>query len=244
VDVEQVNESRLGAVMQEPTDKRIDHWPANQPRALVLIAASAGGVQAVPVVLAGLPAGFPAAVIVVQHRAYSPVVTWETTLQRATGLRLHAVTGGEELHAGSIYLAPADRHVVVRFDGRIFLTDGRRIKGARCSANPLFETAAGAFGPRVVGVILTGGGSDATDGVQTVKALGGTLIAQDRKTAAVFGMPASAIETGDVDYVLPLEEIAPAITALVTTGTYHRPTSCGGPQGCDTVDGPVSTPAV
>ena len=83
------------------------------------------------------------------------------------------------------------------------------------SANPLFASAAQVYGPRAIAVVLTGSGYDATDGVQAVKAHGGVVIAQDPSTARHSGMPRSAVETGAVDYVLPLDAIAPAIAAIV-----------------------------
>jgi two-component system chemotaxis response regulator CheB len=83
------------------------------------------------------------------------------------------------------------------------------------SANPLLESAAGAFGDRTIAVVLTGSGLDATDGVQTVKARGGIVIAQDPASADFDRMPQSAVSTGVVDHVLPLEAIAPALVAIV-----------------------------
>jgi two-component system chemotaxis response regulator CheB len=102
------------------------------------------------------------------------------------------------------------------------LSVGRRIRHVHSSANPLFESAAGVLGSRVIAVVLTGGGSDATDGVQAIKLRGGMVIAQDQATSQTFGMPGSAIATGAVDYILPLDQIAPALRAMVGDGAASK----------------------
>src|SRR5262249_4872578 len=92
--------------------------------------------------------------------------------------------------------------------------DGAKVRGLFSSANPLFESAARAFGDRTIAVVLTGSGIDATDGVQTVRARGGIVIAQDPATAEYNSMPLSAVRSGAVDHILPLEAIAPALVAI------------------------------
>jgi two-component system chemotaxis response regulator CheB len=121
------------------------------------------------------------------------------------------------MEPGTVYVAPADLHLVIESDGALGFSNGRRIRYLLSSANPLFESAA-RFGGRVIAAVLTGSGYDATDGVQAVRASGGVVIAQDEATSAVFGMPRSAIATGAVAHVLPLAAIGPAIASLVTTG--------------------------
>jgi two-component system chemotaxis response regulator CheB len=111
-------------------------------------------------------------------------------------------------------VAPADKHLVIRADRTFGVTNGRKIHHVRSSADPLFQSAAQVSGGGVLAVVLTGGDSDASDGVLAVKAAGGTVIAQDRATSDHFGMPGSAIRTGAVDYILPLEEIGPTILEL------------------------------
>jgi two-component system chemotaxis response regulator CheB len=123
---------------------------------------------------------------------------------------------GIRLTPGCVYIAPADRHLTIGPDSRFAFQDGRRVRGVLSSANPLFETAASVFRQRLVAVVLTGTGFDATDGVQRVRAFGGTVIAQDEVTSAYFGMPGAAIRTGAVNHVLPLDAIAPAIVGIVT----------------------------
>jgi two-component system, chemotaxis family, protein-glutamate methylesterase/glutaminase len=182
---------------------------------LVVIAASAGGVQALQHVLARLPADFPAPICVVQHRTLRVPDLLPRVLGRSTRLKVKRSQAGERMEAGTVYLAPVDAHLVVNSDLTLALRDGTRIRHVLSSANPLFTTAAKATGKGTIGVVLTGNDSDATDGVQAIKQEGGIVIAQDRTTAQNFGMPGSAIQTGAVDYVLPLDLIGPALVDLV-----------------------------
>jgi two-component system chemotaxis response regulator CheB len=103
--------------------------------------------------------------------------------------------------------------------GELAMCIPARIRHVLSSANPLFSSAAKVFGSRVIAIVLTGSDRDATNGVQTVKTRGGIVIAQDRATSKMFAMPRSAIETGCVDRVMPLEEIAPALMRLATSTT-------------------------
>jgi two-component system chemotaxis response regulator CheB len=182
---------------------------------LVVMAASAGGVQALQAVLSALPADFPAPIAVIQHRSTKLPNLLARVLARRTPLAVKTAGPSEAMQPGTVYLAPPDLHLTVHRDGSFGLSDGRKIRHVRSSANPLFESAAEAFGGRVIAVVLTGGDRDATDGVQSVKAHGGTVIAQDEATSQCFGMPRSAIETGCVDWVLPLDKIAPTLVDLV-----------------------------
>jgi len=190
---------------------------------LVVMAASAGGIQALGRILGGLPATFPLPIAVVQHRSPHSPNLLDRVLQRGTRLRVKTAEPGESLRGGTVYLAPADQHLVIRADRTFGLSDGRRIRHVRSSANPLFESAAGVLGSRVVAVVLTGGGSDATDGVQAVKMCGGMVIAQDQATSQTYGMPRAAIATGAVDSILPLDQIAPALCAMVGDGGASKP---------------------
>lgn len=182
--------------------------------AVVVMAASSGGVAALSRVLGGLPGDFPLPVAIVQHRSDALPNLMAEVLARAGPLPVKSAEEGEVLRRGMVYVAPPDRHMVMRTDGSVAFMDGRRIRYVRSSANPLFESAAQGLDGGVIGVVLTGYGADGTDGVQAIRAAGGTVIAQDPATAAQGGMPASAIRTGAVDYVVPLEQIAPLLVCL------------------------------
>jgi two-component system chemotaxis response regulator CheB len=181
----------------------------------VAIAASAGGIQATSRVLAGLPVDFAAAVVVIQHRAPRPNGYLDRIFGRSSRLPAVFAKDGQAIEAGVVYLAPSNQHLTVAIDRRFAYTNGRRIRFVWSSANPLLESAAPAFRDRLIAVVLTGGGSDATDGVQQVKAHGGVVVAQDEGTSDHWGMPGAAVRSGAVDYVLPLGAIAPALDALV-----------------------------
>jgi two-component system chemotaxis response regulator CheB len=105
--------------------------------------------------------------------------------------------------------------LTVSSEKRFSYIDGRKIRFVSSAANPLFSSAAAAFENRLIAVVLTGYGMDATDGVQTVKAHGGFVIAEDPLTARHGGMPQAAINTGSVDLILPLEAIAPALMVII-----------------------------
>lgn len=189
------------------------------PYGLVVIAGSAGAIGALRQVLASLPADFPLPVVIVQHRSARHRDLLPDVLARHCALPVHTVAEGERITPGAVYLARPDRHLVVNPDRTFGLTDGHRIKHLLSSANPLFTTAAGVLGP-VIGIVLSGSGTDATDGVQAVKAAGGMVVVQDESTAEYFDMPRSAIESGVVDRVLPVERIGPL---LVELGRSDRP---------------------
>ena len=181
---------------------------------LVVMAASAGGVQALQKVLSALPPDFPLPIAIVQHRTGNPPNLLARVLGRHTALSVKTAESGEDLKPGTVYLAPPRQHLVVRRDASLALFDGRKIRHVHSSANPLFASAAQVYGEGVIAVVLTGGDRDATDGVQTVHHHGGVVIAQDQATSAVFSMPHSAIETGTVHSVLPLAAIAPELQRL------------------------------
>lgn len=204
------------ALAQGPTTAEGSHQPFRAAYEIVVIAASAGGVGALAEILAALPADFPAPIAVLLHRMPSDITRLARRLTHRTALAIKRAEAGATLEAGSIYLAPPGQHLVIRPDRTFHLMDRRKVKYHRMSANPLFESAAYALNGRVIAVVLTGAGSTGVNGVQTVKGMGGTVIAQDPKTALYRGMPRRAIRTGAVDYVVPLREVAPTLTRLVT----------------------------
>jgi len=121
---------------------------------------------------------------------------------------------GAQLERGHIYLAPPDRHLLIK-RGSLSLTDTELVNFVRPSADLLFESVAAAYGPRAIAVVLTGSGRDGALGVTAIKQRGGTVVAQDEATSEFFGMPSAAIKTGAVDFVLALDEIAPKLVMLM-----------------------------
>lgn len=180
---------------------------------MVVMGASAGGVSAISQILAGLPANFPLSVAVVLHRARGSTGVLSQIFQRRTVLAVKEAEDGEPLRPGVVHLATVDRHLTIT-GTFLHLTDTTKVRYVRPSADVLFESAAAALGSKVIAVVLTGGGSDESDGIKAVKAKGGLVIAQDQASSHDPDMPSAAIATGVVDFVLPLEEIAPKLVAL------------------------------
>src|SRR5690242_16624535 len=184
---------------------------------LIVMVASAGGIEALCHIFGAFPVDMPAAVAVVQHRRPQGKGLLATVLQRCSRLPVQDAVPGACLQPGRIVLAPADHHLVVQPDGSCTLSDAARVRSLRPAADVLFASVAPVFTTRVIAVVLTGWDSDGTNGIQIVKHYGGTVLAQDEASSEVFQMPRSAIATGDVDAVLPLEQMAPALVAAVAT---------------------------
>src|SRR5213594_900756 len=182
---------------------------------IVALAASAGGLRALSQVLAALPAEFPAAIVVVQHLDPRHRSLMADILRRRTELEVVQASEGDRVVPGTVYIAPPDRHLLVNPDGTLSLSQSELVHFVRPSADLLFESVAASYKDRVIAVVLSGTGADGSMGVRAIKKMGGTIIAQDEKTSDFFGMPGDAIETGTVDFVLPIEEIPPALVSLV-----------------------------
>jgi two-component system chemotaxis response regulator CheB len=183
-------------------------------RDIVVIGASAGGVGALQRVLRDLPGHLSAAVFVVLHMPAVGAGPLAHVLGRHSNLPVHDAVDGERLRLGCVYVARADRHLVVEPD-RVRVIDGPKQNRARPSVDALFEAAAAAFGPRVVGVVLTGNLEDGTAGLRAIKRRGGLVIVQDPRDAEFQGMPQSAVDFVDVDHKVPLAAIGVTIAAAV-----------------------------
>jgi len=199
-----------------PNEHRSSHARRAAPQFdVVAMGASAGGVEALHIVVEGLPVDFPVPVLIVQHMDPRHRSMLAGLLARRSRLRVKQATNGEAVAPGTVYIAQPDAHLIVR-EGRLVLTDTKQVHFSRPSIDLLFESVADAYGDRAISVILSGTGMDGADGTRAVKGKGGTTIAQSPATAAHGGMPQAARATGCVDVTLPLEEIGPAIVNLVT----------------------------
>jgi two-component system chemotaxis response regulator CheB len=185
---------------------------------IVAMAASAGGLTALSRVLAALPADFPAVIVVVQHLDPRHRSLMADILSRRTPLRVKQAEEGEQVSPATVYIAPPNRHLLVNSDGTLSLSQSEMVHFLRPSADLLFESVAASYRERAIAVVLTGTGSDGAMGVQAIKKMGGTVIAQDEDTAEFFGMPSAAMHSGSVDFVLPLDEIPAALVTLVIKG--------------------------
>jgi len=177
---------------------------------LVVIGASAGGVEALTQVLSGLSVPLPGAVFIVLHLPAHSRSELPSVLQRATALPVSFAADGDAIKSGQVYVAPPDRHLMIE-PGRVRLTRGPRECRVRPAIDVLFRSAAAACGPLVIGVVLSGALDDGTAGLWAIKDGGGVAIVQDPATAQCRSMPESAMQLVDVDEVLPLDTIGPAI---------------------------------
>lgn len=182
---------------------------------VVAVASSAGGVTALGRLLGSLPSDLPVPVLVVQHLDPRHETVIADVLQRRSALRVKLAEEGESAKPGIVYVAPPDRHLLVGADGVLTLSGSNLVHFVRPSADLLFESVAGAYGARAIACVLTGTGRDGAMGVTAVRSRNGTVIVEDPETAEFTGMPEAAIGTGDVDFTLPLDEIAPVIVGLV-----------------------------
>ncbi len=189
---------------------------------VVAIAASAGGLNALGLVLSGLPEFFPAAVLIVQHLDPRHPSFMADILKRRTALQVKEAEEGERLRLGTVFIAPPNRHLLVNPDATIALTQTELVHFVRPSADLLFESVAAVFRERAIAVVLSGTGSDGSMGVGAIKKMGGIVIAQDERSSEFFGMPGAAIQSGSVDLVLPLDEVPRALIRLVIKGDLNE----------------------
>ena len=183
-------------------------------RDIVVIGASAGGIQALTTLVAGLPRDFLASVLVVVHIPPYVISRLPEILSRSGPLPAAHAQQGEAIEPGRIYIAPPDRHLLVR-GGWIELSRGPRENHARPAIDPLFCTAAQTYGSRVIGIVLSGALYDGSMGLLAIKTRGGMAIVQDPEEAMVDSMPRRAIERAAAELVLPVAEIATTLTDLV-----------------------------
>lgn len=187
---------------------------------LVLIAASAGGLTPIQQVLSALPVDFGAALVVLLHLPPHFKSRLAEILDRHTPLVVKQICDHERILPGVVYVSPPDFHTLIQPGGLMVLEESAPVHFTRPSADLLFSSAATCYGKRTIGVILSGMGQDGRQGITDIKRSGGVVIAQNQDTAAFFGMPGAAIRSGKVDFILPLDLVARAITQLVRTGKF------------------------
>jgi len=136
-------------------------------------------------------------------------------LRRRTSLDVLQASNGDNVSGGCVLIAPPDHHLLVNPDGSVLLTQTELVHFVRPSADLLFESVAASYRDRAIAVVLTGTGTDGATGVEAIKKMGGTVIVQDEETSEFFGMPNAAVRTGCADFVLPIDEIGPALVELV-----------------------------
>jgi two-component system, chemotaxis family, protein-glutamate methylesterase/glutaminase len=194
---------------------------------VIVMGASAGGVEALCRVVSDLPRDLRASVLVVLHVSRGKSLLPEI-LSRAGRLRATHPDDGQVLEYSRIYVAPPDHHLIVE-PGRARVVHTASENGVRPAVDPLFRSAARAYGGRVIAVLLTGSLDDGTAGIAAVKAAGGITIVQDPDEAFATGMPRSAIASGAVDHILPIRDIPVLLSALVDEQARDRRVSAEHP---------------
>jgi two-component system chemotaxis response regulator CheB len=220
---------------------------------LIAIGASSGGIEALLTIIPRLPANLPAALCIVVHSSPQGPGLLPRILARHTSLPVAHATDGQPIARGQIYIAPPDHHLLVD-PGGLRVVRGPRENRHRPAVDPLFRSAALAYGPRAVGIVLSGALNDGTAGLLAIKRRGGVAIIQDPAEALFPGMPASARRNVAVDYCLRLADIAPVLARLAREpaaedGAYPVPAEmhlenryARGDDVTPERDGPIGTP--
>ena len=184
-------------------------------RSIVVIGGSAGGIEALLTILSGLPANLPAALFVVIHIGPDSPGYMATILSRAGPLSAQYARDGEPFENGHIYVATADCHLLLNPGRLMQVVRGPKENRTRPAVDPLFRSAALSYGPRVIGLVLSGGLDDGTAGLRAIKMCGGTTLVQDPHDALIGSMPATALRNATVDYCKPSSELSPLLIKLV-----------------------------
>jgi two-component system chemotaxis response regulator CheB len=180
---------------------------------IVVVGASAGGLSALQRLLAALPAGFPGSIFIVLHIPERPKSRLAEMLRKHCALAVLEATDRAPIEVGKVYVAPSNRHLMLT-RGRMRLSAGPRENLHRPAADPLFRSAAWAYGPRVVGIVLSGSNDDGAVGLAAIKACRGTALVQDPLEAEYPDMPRNALREGPVDCCAGVQRLAERVVAL------------------------------
>jgi two-component system chemotaxis response regulator CheB len=207
-------------LVRRPAESLAPSWPTppmgslSRAIEIVAIGASTGGPNALATLIPSLPADFPVPIVIVQHMPPLFTAMLAERLDSKSSIRVTEATHGDRLEPGRVWIAPGDHHMIVIRDGgsyRIEISHGPRENSCRPSVDVLFRSVSEIYGPRVLGVMLTGMGNDGLKGSMVIRQAGGGILAQDEATSVVWGMPGFVARAGLAERVLPLEEIGAAI---------------------------------
>lgn len=180
----------------------------------VVIASSTGGPMALCQLCSALPVDFPVPILLVQHNTSGFDKGFVQWLDGYSHLKIQLAEDGVYPSKGNVYVAPTDKHLLIGVNG-ISLDDSEPVNNQKPAADILFKSAAEQYGSSLISVVLTGMGTDGAQGTIYVKNAGGITITQDESTSMIYGMPQAAVETGRVDIILPLSEIAGKLVSLM-----------------------------
>lgn len=181
---------------------------------MVVIGTSSGGMQALKTLLSPLPGDFSLPIAVVQHIASSGDGTWASLLDERCALTVKEADEKETAVPATVYLAPANYHLLLEADRSFTLTVDEHVNYARPSIDVLFETAAESLGPRLIGIVMTGANTDGAKGLRAVRNRGGLTIVQDPAAAESRAMPDAAIRAAAPEYILSLQEIVELLISI------------------------------
>lgn len=201
--------------LQNQTKVELRHFRSGDP--IIIIGASTGGPRALQQVLSGLPADLPAAVVIIQHMPPGFTRSLAQRLNENSPLTIQEAQDGDRLAQGLALLAPGDFHLQFKGDNQVALDHGPRRQHVRPAVDVTMEAASERYRSSVIGVVLTGMGSDGTAGSGYIKAAGGQVIVEHESTSLVYGMPRSVVEAGWADRVVPLPEVASTLIEVI----YH-----------------------
>ncbi len=181
----------------------------------IVIGASAGGLEALTVILPPIPASFKVPIIIVQHMHAHTKSLLTELLANKCNLRVREAEDKDDLETGTVYFSPPNYHLLIENDRALSLSTDERVNYSRPSIDVLFESAAEVYMERLVGLILTGANSDGSAGLKKIKDMGGLAVVQDPATANIATMPKSAIESTKVDHIIPLDQISKFLINLI-----------------------------
>jgi two-component system chemotaxis response regulator CheB len=206
-----VKNTIMPSVLERVKPNKLIVRPRVEPSRIIAIGVSTGGPNALEYLLGQLPGDFPGSIIVVQHMPEGFTEMFARRLNANCAIDVKEAQSGDLLIAGRALICPGDRHIKVRrlpLASTVVLSDEERLNGHRPSVDILFRSVAADFGPRVIGVLMTGMGDDGAAGMGQIKEAGGLTVAQTEDSCVVFGMPKAAIERGFAMRVVPLEMLA------------------------------------
>lgn len=180
----------------------------------IVIGVSAGGMDALSMIIPSIPTDFQIPIVIVQHISPSSDNYMTRYLDSISNLKVKELDEKERLVPGFVYTAPPNYHALIEDDETFSLSVEDRVNFARPSIDVLFESAADVYGKRLIGIILTGANTDGSTGLKHIKSKGGITIVQDPATAEVDGMPRAAIAATQVDFIVPLSQIPELLLEL------------------------------
>jgi two-component system, chemotaxis family, protein-glutamate methylesterase/glutaminase len=213
--VTRLSEAAAGMVVERRRAPRVKVQRAFE---LIAVGCSLGGMNALRTILGAIPRGFKVPIAVVQHRYKTSNEGLPQYLRRNSPLPVVDVEDKQWIRPGTVYLAPANYHLLVE-EGEFSLSVDEAVAYSRPSIDVLFESAADAYREKLIAVVLTGANADGARGVKRVKECGGFVVVQDPETAEARSMPDAAIKSARVDRILPLERIGPFLVELCNPGT-------------------------